>query len=69
MGNCSRTVSFRFGVIRKSSSSSVLGRRIVMDIAVYMKDGKMHGNYTLRALFKTMTPEEVREHKKLLAEP
>ncbi len=36
---------------------------------LYMRNGKMVGNYTLRALFKNMSPEEVREAKKRLGEP
>ena len=35
---------------------------------LYMKDGKMHGNYTLRVLFKQMPPDEVAKYKRLLAE-
>jgi uncharacterized protein YegJ (DUF2314 family) len=51
-----------------------LGQRIQIpeaDISdwLYMRNGKMVGNYTLRALFKTMTPEEVARHKKRLADP
>jgi uncharacterized protein YegJ (DUF2314 family) len=29
----------------------------------------MYGNYTLRALFKQMSSEEVQYYKKILAEP
>jgi uncharacterized protein YegJ (DUF2314 family) len=36
---------------------------------LYMRDGKMMGNYTLRALFKEMPPDEVARYKKMLAEP
>jgi uncharacterized protein YegJ (DUF2314 family) len=36
---------------------------------MYMRDGKMVGNYTVRALFKTMSPAEVENIKKMLAEP
>ncbi len=36
---------------------------------LYMRDGKMYGNYTLRPLFKSMPPEEVAKMKKMLAEP
>jgi uncharacterized protein YegJ (DUF2314 family) len=36
---------------------------------LYMRDGKMMGNYTLRALYKEMPPSEVEKYKKILAEP
>lgn len=36
---------------------------------LYMRNGKMVGNYTLRALFKTMSPEELESAKKILANP
>jgi uncharacterized protein YegJ (DUF2314 family) len=36
---------------------------------LYMRDGKMYGNYTIRPLFKQMTPKEADFYKKLLAEP
>lgn len=35
----------------------------------YTRDGKMHGNHTLRPLFKHMTDEDVAYYKKMLAEP
>jgi uncharacterized protein YegJ (DUF2314 family) len=35
----------------------------------YMRDGKMVGNRTMRALFKHMSPEEVEHYKSMLAEP
>jgi uncharacterized protein YegJ (DUF2314 family) len=51
-----------------------LGDRIEIpdaDIAdwLYMRDGKMVGNRTMRALFKHMSPEEVEQYKAMLAEP
>jgi len=36
---------------------------------LYIKEGKMHGNYTLRPLFKSMDPAQVTELKRALAEP
>jgi uncharacterized protein YegJ (DUF2314 family) len=36
---------------------------------MFMRDGKMHGNYTTRALITTMTPEEAAEFKSTLADP
>ena len=39
---------------------------------LYIRDGKMYGNYTLRVLFKHMDPKEAREaeqYKKMLADP
>lgn len=50
------------------------GQRIPIseaDIAdwLYMRDGKMVGNYTLRVLFKQMPKEEVAKYKQLLADP
>ena len=36
---------------------------------LYMKDKKMVGNQTLRALFKEMSAEEVKKYKAMLADP
>ncbi len=36
---------------------------------LYMRDGKMVGNYTLRPLFKQMPAEEVEQLKKIMADP
>jgi len=36
---------------------------------LYMRDGKMFGNRTVRALFKGMSVEEVEQTKKMLADP
>ena len=36
---------------------------------MYMRDGKMVGNYTVRPLFKTMAADDVEKVKKMLAEP
>jgi uncharacterized protein YegJ (DUF2314 family) len=36
---------------------------------LYLRDGKMVGNHTLRAMFKTMTAEERERCKQMLAEP
>lgn len=36
---------------------------------LYMRGGKMVGNYTLRVLFKQMPPKEVEHYKQLMAEP
>ena len=36
---------------------------------LYMRDGKMVGNYTIRVLFKEMPAEEVEKYKKMLADP
>ena len=36
---------------------------------LYMRNGKMVGNYTLRVLFKQMPPKEVETYKALMAEP
>ena len=51
-----------------------LGERIKVNEAdisdwLYMRDGKMVGNYTLRVLFKQMTKEEVEKYKQMLADP
>ena len=35
---------------------------------MFMRDGKMHGNYTLRPLLKTMPPEEAAQLRAILAE-
>lgn len=36
---------------------------------MYMKDGKIHGNYTMRPLLKTLPPDEAAAYRSLLAEP
>jgi uncharacterized protein YegJ (DUF2314 family) len=36
---------------------------------LYMHDGKMVGNYTIRVLFKHMSADEVAKYKAILAEP
>jgi uncharacterized protein YegJ (DUF2314 family) len=36
---------------------------------MYMRNGKIVGNYTLRPLMKRMSPEELEQVKSLLAEP
>ena len=36
---------------------------------MYMRDGKMHGNYTMRPLLKTLPKEEAEELRSILAEP
>lgn len=36
---------------------------------MFMRDGKMHGNYTLRPLLKTMPDEEAEKLKAMLADP
>lgn len=51
-----------------------IGQRITIpeaDISdwLFQRDGKMVGNYTLRALFKKMSPAEVEQYKKMLLNP
>jgi uncharacterized protein YegJ (DUF2314 family) len=36
---------------------------------MYMRDGKIHGNYTMRPLLKGMPEEEAAEMRQILAEP
>ena len=36
---------------------------------LYMREGKMYGNYTLRPLLATMPPEEAARFKAMLANP
>ncbi len=36
---------------------------------LFMRDGKMHGNYTMRPLLKTMPAEEAAKFRSILAEP
>jgi uncharacterized protein YegJ (DUF2314 family) len=50
-----------------------IGDRIALnepDISdwLYMRDGKMVGNYTLRALFKHMSKDEAEKYKQMLAD-
>jgi uncharacterized protein YegJ (DUF2314 family) len=51
-----------------------LGDRITVnepDISdwLYLRNGKIVGNYTLRALFKEMSKDEVEKYKQMLADP
>lgn len=55
-------------------SNVKLGQRIEVieaDITdwLYLRNGKMVGNHTVRALFKTMTPEEVARIKAMMETP
>lgn len=36
---------------------------------MFMRDGKMHGNYTMRPLLKTMPEREAAQFRSILAEP
>lgn len=36
---------------------------------MFMRDGKMHGNYTMRPLLKTLPKEEAERYKAMLANP
>ena len=36
---------------------------------MFMRDGKIHGNYTMRPLLKTMPPEEAERYRSMLANP
>ena len=36
---------------------------------LFMRDGKMHGNYTMRPLLKTMPEAEAERFRQMLAEP
>jgi uncharacterized protein YegJ (DUF2314 family) len=36
---------------------------------MYMRDGKMYGNYTMRPLLKTLPDEEAAQYRAMLAEP
>ncbi len=36
---------------------------------MFMRDGKMHGNYTMRPLLKTLPKEEAEQMRSILAEP
>jgi uncharacterized protein YegJ (DUF2314 family) len=36
---------------------------------MYMRDGKMYGNYTMRPLLKTLPAEEAAQYRSMLAEP
>jgi uncharacterized protein YegJ (DUF2314 family) len=66
-----------FGTINNDPDkvgSVKLGDRIPIpeaDISdwLFMRDGKMVGNYTLRVLFKQMTEKEVEHYKKMLVDP
>lgn len=66
-----------FGVINNDPNvveSVKIGQRIEIkpdDISdwLFMREGKMHGNFTVRPLFKSMTPEEVAQIKAMLADP
>ncbi len=34
-----------------------------------MRDGKMHGNYTMRPLLRTLPDDEAAQYRSILAEP
>ncbi|HEX5106695.1 MAG TPA: DUF2314 domain-containing protein [Pirellulaceae bacterium] len=36
---------------------------------MFMRDGKMHGNYTMRPLLKTMSAAEAEQYRSMLANP
>ncbi len=36
---------------------------------MFMRGGKMYGNYTMRPLLKTMPAEEAEQYRSMLAEP
>lgn len=36
---------------------------------MYMRNGKMHGNYTMRPLLKTLPAEEAEQYRSILADP
>lgn len=51
-----------------------LGDRLAVNEAdisdwLYLQNGKMVGNYTLRVLFKQMPKEEVEKYEQMLADP
>lgn len=51
-----------------------IGQRITIpevDVSdwLFQRDGKMIGNYTLRALFKKMSPAEVEKYKRMMVNP
>jgi uncharacterized protein YegJ (DUF2314 family) len=66
-----------YGVINNDAEivrNVKLGERLPIpeaDISdwLYMREGKMVGNYTLRVLFKSMPAAEVRRYKEMLADP
>ena len=66
-----------FGVINndpETVKTVKLGQRIEVpepDITdwLYIREGRMIGNYTLRAMFKTMPPAEAEAFGKKLGEP
>lgn len=45
-----------------------LGKTEISDW-MYVKDGKMHGNYTLRPLLATMSDEDAAQYRAMLATP
>jgi uncharacterized protein YegJ (DUF2314 family) len=77
LGNLEHRDGKIYGVIDNNAeivANVKLGDRIEIpdaDISdwLYMRRGKMVGNYTIRALFKKMTPEEVESCKKMLETP
>ena len=52
----------------KAGQRLEVGKDKVVDW-MYMRGGKMHGNFTMRPLFKTMKPEDAQRFKAMLAEP
>ena len=49
----------------KMGQSITLGKKEITDW-MYVKNGVVHGNVTLKAMFHTMDPEEVKALKKMM---
>ncbi len=45
-----------------------IGKKEISDW-MFMREGKMHGNYTMRPLLKTMPEEEAEQYRSMLADP
>lgn len=69
-GNFKGTINNDPGIVHnvKIGQAWSVGKNEISDW-MFMKDNKMHGNYTMRPLLKTLPPEEAEKMRAILAEP
>lgn len=69
-GEFSGTINNEPGVVDNVTNGQnwTIGKAEISDWN-FMRDGKMHGNYTMRPLLKTMPEDEAEYYRSMLAEP
>ena len=69
-GNFKGTINNDPGIVGnvKFEQEWTIGKTEISDW-MFMRDGKMYGNYTMRPLLKTMPEEEAKQYRSLLADP